>query len=172
MSDTYRTLFLVAIIFVAGQAPAALAESGESTAAYLSVAVGHVAVFDNDVEEPAVFKLEYRFTPIEKWWGLAPAIGAARSEAGASFVFADVEKDFFLSSSWVFTPSFGAGLFDDGVDVKLGNDLEFRSGVKLAYQFANKSRLSLGLFHLSNGGLSDRNPGTEPAFVAYAFAFE
>ncbi len=63
------------------------------------------------------------------------------------------------------TPSLGLGSFDDGEDVKLGHDLEFRSGIKITYQFKNDWRVGIGLFHLSNGGLGDRNPGTEPVFV-------
>jgi len=137
---------------------------------YLTLGLGHVAVFDSNIDDPYVYKLEYRFAPRTKWL-LAPAIGAARSGNGASFLFLDLEKDFFPGKHWVVTPSFGLGSFDDGKDVKLGHDLEFRSGIKVAYQFDNKVRLGIGLFHLSNGGLSDRNPGTEPMFLSLSFPF-
>lgn len=137
---------------------------------YLTLGLGHVAVFDDNIDDPYVYKLEYRFSPRTRWL-LAPALGAARSGNGASFLFVDLEKDFFPGTHWVVTPSFGLGSFDDGKDVKLGHDLEFRTGLKVAYQFDNKVRLGIGLFHLSNGGLSDRNPGTEPMFLSLSFPF-
>lgn len=147
------------------------ADEPKSAPPYLDVAIGHVDAIDNEVDEPGVFKLEYRFRPIAKWWNLVPAIGAARSEAGASFIFTDFKKDFFLTGDWVLTASFGVGIFDDGVDVKLGNELEFRSGIKISYLFENDIRVGLALFHLSNGGLGDVNPGTEPAFVSVSIPF-
>ncbi len=137
---------------------------------YLTLGLGHVAVADNNIDDPYVFKLEYRFAPRTKWL-LAPAIGAARSGNDAGFVFVDLEKDFSPGKHWVITPSFGLGSFDDGKDVKLGYELEFRSGIKIAYQFDNKVRLGIGLFHLSNGGLGDRNPGTEPMFLSLSLPF-
>ena len=132
---------------------------------YLTVGVGHVAVLDSDVADPEVYKVEYRFKPKTKWQ-LAPAIGIARSANDASFVFAVAERDFQLTNHWTLTPSFGAGIFDDSREVKLGHDLEFRSGLKLSYQFDNKVRLGLGIFHISNAGLGDKNPGTEPVFLS------
>lgn len=77
---------------------------------YLSLAVGHVAVFDDNVDDPSVYKVEYRFKPKTNWL-LAPSIGAARSENEASFVFADLEKDFSLHRHWVFDADFWIGLF-------------------------------------------------------------
>ena len=132
---------------------------------YLTVAAGHVGVFDENINNPGVLKIEYRFRPRTKWL-LAPAIGAARSDNGASFIFTDLERDFFPGKRWVITPSFGLGSFDDGEDVRLGHSLEFRSGIKIAFQFDNEWRLGIALFHLSNGGLGDRNPGTEPMFLS------
>lgn len=135
---------------------------------YLSVAAGRAGIFDEGVEDPEAVKLEYRFK--SRWrWGLAPGIGIAQSGNGASFVFATVEKDFFLNERWVITPSFGLGSFDNGRDIRLGNELEFRSGVKTFYQFHNQLRLGIELFHLSNAGIAERNPGTEVAFVSLSF---
>jgi len=135
---------------------------------YLSVAAGQVGILDEGIKDPEVFKLEYRFAS-RLSWQLAPGIGMARSANDASFVFAWLEKDFAVSEHWIITPTFGLGFFDDGVDVKLGSELEFRSGIKSFYQFQNKLRLGLELFHLSNGGIADRNPGTETAFISLSF---
>ncbi len=155
-----RSLLLVIFCLTVTQIATA-----DDTSSYLSIGVGHVAILDDNVDDPEVYKLEYRFKPRTKWQ-LAPTVGVARSGNDASFVFAVAERDFQLSSHWILTPSFGIGSFDDGRDVQLGNELEFRSGLKLSYQFDNRVRLALALFHLSNGGLSDQNPGTEPMFFS------
>jgi len=53
------------------------------------------------------------------------------------------------------------GIFHDSEELSLGNDLEFRSGLEIAYEFRNKIRAGIAIFHLSNGGTSNKNPGTE-----------
>jgi len=164
MTYTIRSLLVFLACLTVPQMAAA-----EDENRYLSLAAGHVAVLDDNISDPLVYKLEYRFRPKTKWQ-LAPSIGIARSENDASFVFADLARDFYLSEHWVMTASFGLGTFDDGRDVKLGNDLEFRSGLRIGYQFRNDMRLALEFFHLSNGGLSDRNPGTEPMFLSLFFS--
>ncbi len=137
----------------------------DSSVRYLSFAVGRHSILDHDIEDPGVLKIEYRFRPRWKWL-LTPAVGAARSQDGASFVFADLKKDFFPGDHWVITPSFGLGSFTNGEDVKLGDSLEFRSGIEFAYQFKNDWRLGIQLFHLSNSGIGDTNPGIEVMFVS------
>jgi len=68
-------------------------------------------------------------------------------------------------------PGFGAGVFDDSADIELGNTLEFRSGIELAYQFRNKVRMGVALFHLSNGGIGGDNPGTEALVFSVSIPF-
>lgn len=139
-------------------------------AGYLDFAVGHMGVFDSGIENPQVLKIEYRFAKRLKW-DLFPVLGAGQSANDASFVFFAVEREFLLTNSWILSPSFGVGTFNDGKDVRLGKELEFRTGIKLSYQLKKDVRLGFALYHLSNGGLSDRNPGTEPAFISISVPF-
>ncbi len=132
---------------------------------FLSFGIGHKATLDDDVAEPLLGKIEFRFKPLTRW-RVAPSIGLSRSEGGASFLFTDISRDFELTEQWIFTPSFGFGSFDDGNDVQLGNDLEFRSGIRLGYRLQNNMRIAVEVFHLSNAGFGDTNPGTEPILIA------
>jgi len=138
--------------------------------AYLSFGVGHTSVLDSEVDEPLAVKLEYRFAKRLKW-GLIPSIGAGYSEGDASFIFASVEKEFYLSNRWILGTTFGFGRFDESEDLLLGSRFQFRSGVKLSYQLKNKYRLGLEIYHLSNAGISNINPGTEPVFLTVSIPF-
>ncbi len=104
--------------------------------------------------------VEYRFRA-QGSWKLIPAVGYAFAANGAQFVYADLRHDFWMTDRWLLIPSFGLGSFDNGDSIDLGQRLEFRSGLELAYRFHGQYRVGAAFFHLSNGGLSERNPGTE-----------
>jgi len=125
----------------------------------INLTFGKVAVFDEELEANR-WGIEYRFRPFGKY-DLIPAIGYAFSEDDDSFFYTDLRYDYWLNDRWVLIPSLGVGVFTDGKKLDLGNDLEFRSGVELAYRFDNNYRAGVALFHLSNASLSDDNPGTE-----------
>lgn len=143
----------------------ALTAAGASRPAppMLNLTAGAVGVADS-LQEPTRFGLEYRFRDRTRF-RLIPAIGIAGAVNGARFIYADLRYDWWITDRLAVIPSFGPGIFDDGRGLELGQELEFRSGLELAYRFHREYRLGLALFHLSNGGLADENPGTE-ALVA------
>lgn len=154
-----RILLPLALVLVCFCSSSARAEPPVEPVPMLNVTAGTVGVSD-DIEDPYRVGLEYRFRPFGRWQ-LIPAVGAALAQNDAYFVYTDLRKDFWLGQRWVLIPSFGVGLFNDGKDVELGHTVEFRSGLELAYRFKEQWRVGLALFHLSNGGLADKNPGTE-----------
>jgi len=133
----------------------------------INITAGQVGILD-DLDGLQRYGLEYRFKSFSGPWNfrLIPAVGAAFSNNGAGFVYTDLRHDFYLSRRWILIPSFGVGIFNDSSEIELGNNLEFRSGIELAYQFRNKVRAGIALFHLSNGGISSENPGTEALVVS------
>lgn len=128
----------------------------------LNITAGQAGILD-DLDGRQRYGLEYRFTSFAgpRGFRLIPSIGAAMANNGARFVYSDIRHDFYLNDRWLLIPSFGAGSFKESEALNLGTDLEFRSGLEVAYQFHNKMRVGVALFHLSNGGISSRNPGTE-----------
>ena len=70
-------------------------------------------------------------------------------------------------SKFFFTPSFGAGIYEDGSGKKLGNDLQFRTSLELSYQLKNKNRIGISFSHISNANLGDKNPGVEILSFSY-----
>ena len=128
----------------------------------INLTAGQVGILDN-LDGPQRYGVEYRFTSFSGPYNflLIPAIGAATSNNGARFFYSDLRHDFYLNNHWLLIPSFGAGIFKDSNEIHLGNNLEFRSGIEAAYQFENHYRAGLAFFHISNGGISSQNPGTE-----------
>lgn len=137
--------------------------------AMLNITAGQVGIFDN-LDGPQRYGLEYRFKSFAGPYGfrLIPAIGAAGAQNGARFFYSDLRHDFYLNRHWLIIPSFGAGIFRDGKDLKLGDTLEFRSGLEFAYRFDKGYRAGVAIFHLSNGGLSSSNPGTEALVFSFS----
>ena len=70
-------------------------------------------------------------------------------------------------SKFFFTPSFGAGIYNDGSGKKLGNDLQFRTSFELSYELNNKNRIGVSFSHISNANLGDKNPGVEILSFSY-----
>ena len=70
-------------------------------------------------------------------------------------------------SSVFFTPSFGAGFYNDGSGKKLGNDIQFRTSVEVSYELKNNSRIGISFSHISNANLGDKNPGVEILSLSY-----
>ena len=70
-------------------------------------------------------------------------------------------------SKYYFTPSFGAGFYDDGSGKKLGNSLQFRTSFEVSYELKNKNRIGISLSHISNANLGDKNPGVEILSLSY-----
>tara|TARA_B100000963_G_scaffold335788_1_gene330250 strand:+ start:2678 stop:3205 length:528 start_codon:yes stop_codon:yes gene_type:complete len=66
-----------------------------------------------------------------------------------------------------FTPSFGAGIYDDGSGKKLGNDIQFRTSLEISYELKNKNRIGVSLSHISNANLGNKNPGVEILSISY-----
>ena len=70
-------------------------------------------------------------------------------------------------NQYYFTPSFGAGIYNDGSGKKLGNDLQFRTSLELSYKLKNKNRIGISFSHISNANLGDKNPGVEILSISY-----
>ena len=74
-------------------------------------------------------------------------------------------------SKYYFTPSFGAGFYDDGSGKKLGNDLQFRTSFEVSYELKSKNRIGISFSHISNANLGDKNPGVEILSFSYHIPF-
>lgn len=166
-----RSLFLAAAVLAALSATRPLRAE---MPVEIVPSVGQFEVFDGGRSwetgwearfAPRRFRLLPRFLP-----DAIPVAGAMASSQGALYAYGGFRLDYLLGKRWVVTPSWAAGLYyagpEDGKD--LGGMVEFRSGIEVAWRLTERSRIGFCLYHLSNGGLYDFNPGTESLILSYS----
>ena len=140
----------------------------------------------SEKNQAADFRYEYRsdkslldIGPKEdNFFFLKPFVGAEFTNDSASYILTGIYFEDNLGeliegqkSKYFFTPSFGAGIYDDGSGKKLGNDLQFRTSLEVSYELKNKSRIALSLSHISNANLGDKNPGVEILSFSYQIPY-
>lgn len=130
-------------------------------------------VFDVDRKHPMFqYQLEYRSDYdifLSDPLFIRPLFGVMGTEKGALYFYTGIAFDVFLGKSVVFTPSFAPGLYFDGGGKSLGFPLEYRSSVELAYRAKNEARTGVQFYHISNGSVGRKNPGTESLVFFVAF---
>ncbi len=123
--------------------------------------------FDTGGEPIAELGLELRWQsslPL----GLGVITGIAAHEDEGVWGHLGLRRTFALGESRArLTPSFAAAAYERGEGKDLGQTLEFRSGLELAWELAGGRRLGVLFYHLSNASLSDVNPGSNSLLAVY-----
>ena len=143
--------------------------------------------FDGSDKNQALdFRYEYRSDNIlidigpkeDNFFFLKPFFGFEYTNDSASYFltgiyFEDNLGELFEGnkSKFFFTPSFGAGIYNDGSGKELGNDLQFRTSLEISYELKNKNRIGVSLSHISNANLGDKNPGVEILSFSYQIPY-
>lgn len=177
---------LLAVGFLAGAAgvggrplraeePAAAAAARPLTIRAVNLSAGRFGIFRGQ-EDPEIggevhlAPRRFRFQP--GWLPeVSPVAGAAVTAEGSLYGYFGFRTDIPMDGRWVFTPFWGAGLYYYGGGRDLGGMVEFRSGFEIAYQLEEDERFGLSLYHLSNAGLYERNPGSESLVFSYTRFF-
>ena len=114
----------------------------------------------------------------ENFFDLKPFVGLETTTDSAMYLLGGIYLEDNLGtlfigedSNFVFTPSFGAGFYDDGDGKKLGNNIQFRTTFEFSYELKNKNRIGISFGHISNANLGDKNPGTEILSLSYQVPF-
>mgnify|MGYP001452630484 CR=1 FL=1 len=136
----------------------------------------------SDTNQATDFRYEYRsdeslldIGPKEdNFFFLKPFFGIEFTNDSASYFLTGIYFEDNLGelfdgdkSKLFFTPSFGAGIYDDGSGKKLGNNLQFRTSLEVSYELQNKNRIGISFSHISNANLGDKNPGVEILSFSY-----
>lgn len=136
----------------------------EATGRALRVSIAH---FDVDGSHEAVaVELVYQ---VSRWnvWRLRPELGAMANSEGGVLGFAGIAVPLDLPGRVRVSPSFSLGAYRRGRSLDLGRVVEFRSGIQLDRIVRGDDRVAISLYHVSNAGLGERNPGTEVLGLGY-----
>jgi len=133
--------------------------------AFLSLGAGAFDFHDSE-NRSAQGEIQYRSDL--KLWVFNPMVGFSATSEGSIYAYAGISLDIFFGNRWVLRPSFAPGFYNDGGGKDLGHHLEFRTALEIAYRFDDRSRLGLEIYHVSNAGLGDKNPGQESLMLTYA----
>ena len=136
---------------------------------YISLS-GGVFDFLRDRHRTAEFRVEYK--PSFDLQTIRPIFGAMATIKGSFYLYGGVCLEFFFTKNLFFSPNLAAGFYYKGKGKDLGFPLEFRSGAELGWQFANLSRISAHICHISNASLGKRNPGVECLVLSYSMPLE
>ncbi len=140
----------------------------------------------SEKNQAADFRYEYRsdksllnIGPEEdNFFSLKPFFGVEFTNDSASYFltgiyFEDNLGELFEGNKgkYFFTPSLGAGIYNDGSGKKLGYDIQFRTSFEVSYELKNKNRIGISFSHISNANLGDKNPGVEILSFSYHIPF-
>ena len=164
---SWRAALRAAACGIAGVALVAALGAGPARADSTAVAgLGFVGPEEGE-NHSALLDLEYRFKP---WrFGIGPVIGASATSDGGAYLRAGFSRDFPFRERWNANITLAGGGYQRGNGKKLGKGFEFRSAIDLSYEAQPGVRFGAALAHLSNGGLSDSNPGVETFAITIAF---
>ncbi|MDB9711946.1 acyloxyacyl hydrolase [Pelagibacteraceae bacterium] len=144
---------------------------------------------DNADQQAVSLDLNYNFDrSYETVIGeVKPLVGAFMTEYYAAMVYAGAKIDYKIGRL-VITPSFAPGLYSYGSDKRgsydanrtptkqgyskpLGQILEFKSQIDIGFDASSFGIFSLGLSHISNGDLSEYNPGVNNFHLSFVNQF-
>tara|TARA_R110002124_G_scaffold64985_2_gene177761 strand:+ start:575615 stop:576109 length:495 start_codon:yes stop_codon:yes gene_type:complete len=130
----------------------------------LVFAMGAYDILDD--EGSLALDIEYRLTK-PAFLGIKPFIGATLTTDKAAYSFGGLYKDFKITEKLFLTPSLAAGFYANGQGPDLDSLIQFRPMVDIGYRLNKETKISLGFSHISNGGLSSSNPGSEALMIHY-----
>jgi hypothetical protein len=125
-----------------------------------------------DDRDALVGSLILEAKPLSGIWGLRPTMQLLVIDDSGYYLGAGVLKEFFINNGWIFGLGFSAGVAHESEESRaLNYDLEFYSRVFLTRQINVCNSLRLEFGHISNGGLDETNPGTEPLMLLWIYSF-
>ena len=162
-----RKACLAAVLALAQAAPALQAEEQprQGQPEMLALGVGYSGVFRH--QGRPLYTLEYRFHESRKGIHTAALLGW---NSDARYLNFSLGYSRPFGQHWTAMIATGPGIYSrsqDGED--LGYPLEFLSRIEVARVFSHNRRLGLRLSHISNGHLSEHNPGDESLALVFAF---
>lgn len=169
-----RLLGLLVLLLGLVSVSAARAEAPARQVDLVSFGGGYFDFDKNEAhKQSGDFRLEYRwgtsllpkissyFNSWDQYVQFHPYAGVEVTTLGALYGSGGWAMDGYIGRHGIFTWSEGVGFYNAGNMQTLGSFIEFRSQAELGWRFDNESRLTAQISHISNAGITKRNPGAE-----------
>lgn len=155
-----------------------LARASDSTPDLISFGLGYYDMLrDPPVKQTWDFRGEYRwglsmldqvdswlgtdlFSGWSRWFQVHPSLGLEATGEGAMYGLFSFANDIRLHKNIALTWSEGVGFYERGDGKRLGSFIEFRSMLEAGYIDDSGWRLTAQVSHISNAGLTKKNPGS------------
>ena len=152
----------------------------------LGIGLYDVKLDGSQTNEAIDFRYERRFDKTffdigpeeDNFFFLKPFVGFEITSDSASYFLTGIYLEDNLGqllqgkqNNLIFTPSIGAGYYDNGSGKNLGNNIEFRTSLELSYILKNKNRIGISLSHISNANIGKKNPGVEILSFSYQIPY-
>ncbi len=152
----------------------------------LGVGLYDVKLDGSQTDEAIDFRYERRFDKTlfdigpeeDNFFFLKPFVGFEFTSDSASYFLTGIYLEDNLGqllqgkeNNLIFTPSIGAGYYDNGSGKNLGNNIEFRTSLELSYILKNRNRIGISLSHISNANIGKKNPGVEILSFSYQIPY-
>ena len=163
-----RILAALAGAVLFGTAAQAQVSLDAPDSARLVLGAGGYDIIGANSHTAGIFRGEYDFNAKLLW--LRPMIGVEGTTDGSFYGYAGFGLDIYFGNNWVLTPNAAVGVWTRGDrDAQnLGSNVEFRTGAEVDYRFGDYSRLGASFHHISNAGITQRNPGEEEVLMTYS----
>lgn len=115
------------------------------------------------------FRAEYRWD--EKFWKIRPLIGGLVTTKASKFIYVGAAIYHDFGDKITGGLSLAPGYYSRGSGKDLGCSLEFKSQAELWYNFRNNLSTGIAVSHISNAGLSNKNPGQESIVLQISIPF-
>lgn len=130
--------------------------------------IGHNVVSGGAGVELALGQLARQPLRTDRLW-VRPIAGLGGSGREAVYGYAGARADLDLPRHWQLAGSFAVSVYSAQDDIDLGGPVNFRSSFEVRRAFENGVGFGVGMFHISNGRLYSRNPGTNQVSVVMSF---
>ena len=104
-------------------------------------------------------RVEFRFD--QRLLYLRPLVGTLFTDKGSVYAYGGFRLELPIGKHLVILPSAAVGYYEKGGGKDLGSHVEFKTGVEIDLAFANGIRVGPAFDHISNAGISKKNPGEE-----------
>jgi lipid A 3-O-deacylase len=104
-------------------------------------------------------RLEFRFD--QSLFYIRPLVGTFFTNKGSLYAYGGFRFELPIGKHILILPVATVGYYEKGGGKDLGSHVEFKTGAEIDYVFDNGIRVGPAFDHVSNAGISRKNPGEE-----------